>query len=68
MVKVGQRVQCKPYAGMHTLGAGVADEVVVGVVLYVNKDHRWFTVEYDKDHHFRVSFKFDDLGDTVWKI
>ena len=31
-------------------------------------DHRWFTVEYDDEHHFRVCFNFSDIGDTVWKI
>ena len=68
MIKIGQKVQCKPYAGMHMLGVGVADEVVVGVVTYVNESHRWFTIEYDNNHHFKVSFKFEDIGDTVWKI
>lgn len=68
MIKVGQKVQCKPYAGIRMLGEGVADEVVVGEVVYVNEIHRWFTVEYDKEHHFRVSFNFNDIGDGVWKI
>ena len=68
MINVGQKVRCRPYAGIRMLGFATSDEVVVGLVIYVNEDHRWFTVEYDDEHHFRVCFNFSDIGDTVWKI
>lgn len=68
MITVGQKVQCKPYAGTRILGMGIVDEIAVGVVVYVNEDHRWFTVEYDTEHHFRVSFNFNDIDNLVWKI
>lgn len=68
MIKEGQSVKCKPYIGMRLFDAGAVDEIVEGIVVYVNAPHRWFTVEYGKENKSRICFNFNDLGEVVWKI
>jgi hypothetical protein len=65
MIEVGQKVVIDPFAGIKLHGINNAPTNVPGVVVYVHKQHRWFTVEYDREHKMRVSFKFSDIGDTV---
>lgn len=64
MLKVGQKVQFYPMEWVD--GNGATDykgEVVVGTIVMINEEHRWFSVEYgDKQ---RASFHFFDIGEQV---
>ena len=63
MIQVGQKVAFDPF--LYLTGYGCLDikgEIVTGVVVYVNYDHRWFSVDYQNTRH---SFKFEDIGEVV---
>lgn len=37
-------------------------KTVLGTVVYINEDHRWFSVAYNG---LRTSFSFSDVGEGV---
>lgn len=61
MIKVGQNVKFNQFK--HGAQTGTADipSMVTGKVIYVNKQHRYFTVEYECGGTWKMSFKFDEL-------
>ncbi len=64
MIVVGDTVQFDPFETM----TGFASEdnkgnLVVGTIVYVNYEHKWFSVEYGNKQ--RTSFKFCDIGEAV---
>lgn len=62
MIKVGKKVRFDPYKGMSNHGATPIHCEVVGTIVYVHKDHRYFTAEYETANtKFKTSFKFDDV-------
>ena len=66
MIKMNQKVEFDPFAGIHFAGIPNEREVVTGTVRYINKLHHWFSVEYgDDEGKRRISFKFDDIGKNV---
>ena len=66
MIKLNQKVEFDPFAGIHLAGIVNDHEIVTGTVRYINKQHHWFSVEYgDEGAQRRISFKFDDIGKTV---
>lgn len=64
MIKLNQKVEFDPFAGIHFAGLTNDHQLVTGTVKYINKLHHWFSVEYG-DNKRRISFKFDDLGKIV---
>ena len=65
MVKVGQKVQFDPFRYITGYGAmGIRGQVTTGTIVYINRKHKWFSVEYGK-HKLRTSFKFWDIGRVV---
>lgn len=66
MVVVGQKVKFDPFAHITFQGiADLRDENVTGTVVYVNYEHRWFSVEYGENPTQRTSFNFSDIGKAV---
>ena len=62
-VDIGTKVRFDPLACILTSSAcDFHEETVVGTVVYINKAHKWFLVEYDS---LRTSFKFADVGLAV---
>lgn len=64
-VKIGQTVQFDPFLTI----TGFASEdnkgsFVPGKVVYINKPHKWFSVEYGSPL-MRTSFKFSEIGKEV---
>lgn len=64
MISVGQRVRFNPFAGIKFYGVHAVSKKVIGTVIMVNDEHRWFLVEYGRDK-MRVSFNFCDVGNLV---
>lgn len=61
-VKVGMKATFDPFKDM-TNCYGIdqlRNKKVTGKVVYVNRAHRWFIVEYGGGQ--RMSFKFQDIG------
>lgn len=65
MVKIGQKVSCKPYYNLKLFDLEATREVVTGVITYINKPHRWFMVEYGDSSAQRACFSFCDIGQAV---
>lgn len=66
MIKVGQQVLIDPFKDIRTYGLSGSRALQVGDVIYVNKPHRWFGVEYgEEDVRQRISYKFADINETV---
>ena len=64
-VQVGQWVYFDPNKGIRIYGFPELHRIVVGKVVYINEEHRWFSVEYGKDTSQRISFNFNDFGMNV---
>ena len=62
MIKVGQKVKFDPFDTIRGYGVEVCHGEVVGTVVDVNYEHKWFSVQYGK---LRTSFKFCDIDDKV---
>jgi hypothetical protein len=70
MIEVGQRVQFVPYWDLSKLDDARTRKAktVVGVVTEVNVRHRLFYCSYNRNGvKYIESFKFQDIGDTVWR-
>lgn len=66
MIKLNQKVEFDPFAGIHLTGITNDHTIVTGTVKYINKLHHWFSVEYGDDGgKRRISFKFNDIGKIV---
>lgn len=69
MISIGQKVKFDPLREINMVGQtdkrdkrkNVVGGYINGVVIYINKPHRWFLVEYNDDPKIRMGFKFDDL-------
>lgn len=71
MIEVGQRVQFVPYwdISMHDDAKTKKEKTVTAVVTIVNEKHRVFWCEYGYHGVKQVeTFKFQDIGDTVWRV
>ena len=64
MVKVGQTVQFDPSETLRGYGVEAIRGNVTGVVVAVNAEHHWFSVEYGKPKT-RTSFHFSEIGQSV---
>lgn len=68
MIKIGQKVQIRPFDHMRSSGMlSLMQKKATGTVVYVNQEHRWFTVEYG-DPVARISYNFADIGTEVQLI
>lgn len=62
MIKIGQKVKFDPFKGIRIGGMTTGTNKVSGTVVYINTEHRYFTVEYKLgDETFKNSFNFNDL-------
>ena len=61
-VRVGMKAKFDPFKDMmHCYGVEqLRNKKVTGKVVFVNRAHRWFSVEYGNGH--RTSFSFNDIG------
>ena len=63
-IEPGQKVRFDP-RNMDTRGCSEEDRCeVIGTVVKVYPEHKWFSVVYG-DHKQRTSFKFCDVGERV---
>lgn len=63
MIEVGQKVQFDQFDYIQsTFAEAIKGHLVVGTVAYVNKPHKWFSVEYG---NLRTSYKFSQIGTDV---
>ena len=64
MIKVGTIVKFDAFSHMSSQGCVREHLYTKGTVVYVNKKHKWFSVEYGKQKA-RDSYKFCDIGKAV---
>lgn len=65
MIEVGQKVRLEPLKELTGFATKMnRKEAQIGTVIYVNRRHRWFLVEY-LDRKLRTSFKFSQIGQDV---
>jgi len=64
VIKVGQEVQFDPSETFRGYGVEAIRGNVIGVVVAVNAEHHWFSVEYGKPKT-RTSFHFSEIGQSV---
>ena len=63
-VEEGVTVRFDPFDYIQSFGSSdVKGREVYGTVIYVNKAHKWFSVEYGNG--LRTSFKFSEVGQAV---
>ena len=71
MVEVGQRMKfipCWDYSSKDT-AQEKKNKIITGVVVKVNAKHLIFFCEYDHYGPKQIeSFKFQDIGNTVWRV
>ena len=67
MIEVGQKVRFEPfYDTKGFCSRSNKGKFVTGTVVYVNRENKWFLVEYVcATEKVRTSFKFYDLGERV---
>lgn len=61
---LGCKVQFDPFEDMGGYGVEMVRQSVTGTVVFVNENHKWFSVEYG-DPKQRISFLFSDIGEKV---
>lgn len=66
-VHIGDKVRFDVFKDARSTGFKNCGElIVVGTVVYINEEHRWFSAEYELEGtKQRLSFKFDQVGDCV---
>ena len=62
LIRTGMKVRFDPFLTIIGFGVDEMRHDVVGTVVAVYYEHKWFSVQYGK---LRTSFKFCDIGDTV---
>lgn len=62
MIQVGQKVRFDALLAIKSSVERMQSNTV-GTVVYVNKPHNWFSVEYGNKQ--RISFKFTEIGQNV---
>lgn len=62
MVRLGQKVEFDALFCVKTSIERV-EAPTVGTVVYINKRHNWFSVQYGENQ--RTSFKFTEIGQNV---
>lgn len=71
MVKIGQKVHFDPFFEIDGIDLGclpVDHKHVVGTIIEIHEDHKWFSVLYGDDdgYELRTSFCFADIGVSVF--
>ena len=64
MVVIGDKVRFDPFEHDRCTDVGFYRGGVIGEVVEVNYDHKWFSVEYGNPK-MRTSFNFCDIGSVV---
>ena len=62
-VAIGSRVRFDSMADLKQ-SVEKTKNIVTGTVVYINRKHRWFSVEYGEPKQ-RFSFLFSDIGKKV---
>ena len=62
MIQVGPRVRFDALEACKTR-TDCIEANTVGVVVYINERHKWFSVEHSENQ--RISFKFCEIGQNV---
>ena len=63
-IEEGVKVRFDPFGSIQFSGSmDIKGGIVTGTVVYVNRKHKWFSVEYGNG--LRTSFKFSDVGYEV---
>lgn len=68
MMGIGMKVRFVPYFNdsERLTASERRDATLTGKVVYINWEHRWFTVGWTAhDFKFRESFKFSEMGKKV---
>lgn len=66
MIEVGHKVIFNPLGWMRWHGQAIWTTNVIGTVVFIHNEHRWFLVEYTvDDYKIRVAFDFNDIGKSV---
>jgi hypothetical protein len=62
MIKVGQKVRFDPWSSLNITGINDVRGVVVGTIVEVYYEHRYFRTEYTVNNvKYHMSFKFNDV-------
>lgn len=67
VINEGQKVRFDPFANVVGLGVDACRGEVVGTVVKVYREHKWFSVVYGNPK-LRTSFNFADIGKTVFEV
>lgn len=62
-ISVGQQVQFDPFETVCGYGVDAIRGMVMGTIVKVYPEHKWFSVEYGEKQ--RTSFKFCDVWERV---
>ena len=66
-VTIGQKVKFDPFDTVFGFGIDELRGDVIGTVVEINRDHKWFSVEYGHPKQ-RTSFKFCEIGKSVMLV
>ena len=66
-IRVGTKVSFNAFDGLGLSNAFLAaqEDDVIGKIVCVHWDHKWFEVEYGNAPAFRTGFNFTDIGHTI---
>jgi hypothetical protein len=67
VINAGQKVRFDPFEECCGFGIEYVREEVVGTVVKVYPEHKWFAVVYG-DPKQRTSFNFADIGKSVFIV
>ena len=63
-IRIGQKVRFDPFETILAFGIEDFRKEVVGTIVEIYWEHKWFSVEYG-DPKQRISFNFADIGKMV---
>ena len=63
-IAAGRKVRFDPFATASGYGIDVCRGMVIGTIVKVYPEHKWFSVAYGNPIQ-RISFKFCDVGERV---
>ena len=64
-IQLGQRVKFNPVRDARTSIKFGPAKPVKGTIVYINRRHHWFLVEYNESEKIHTSFHFCEIGDKV---
>lgn len=64
-IQLGQMVKFNPIRDIRTTIKFGPAKPVKGTIVYINRKHHWFLVEYNETEKLHTSFHFCEIGDKV---